>query len=305
MDDLIELSEKPKAEQIYMIAGWRQWADAGAISSALPQYLIDQTGARKIGQIKPGGFYLFQLPGTRDFLRPEIKLQDGYRQELRSSKNELFYWGNQRKGLIIFLGDEPQLNAERYAEAFFNAAKELGARRVAAVGGVYASVPYDKDRQVSCIYSLQRMKDELAEYALRFSNYKGGVSIGSYLADKAEHMAVEYFAMYAFVPMYDFSELSPRLQGMGIEQDFKAWHDLMRRLNYMFGLALDLSELERQSEQLMASMAAKIDELERKMPQVPFREYLEKLAEDFTEMSFIPLDDVWDRELGDLFKDME
>ena len=35
------------------------------------------------------------------------------------------------------------------------------------------------------------------------------------------------------------------------------------------------------------------------------REYLEQLASEFTEMSFMPLDDVWERELGDLFQDMD
>jgi proteasome assembly chaperone (PAC2) family protein len=304
MDELIELSEKPVAEEMYLIAGWRQWADAGAISSALPQYLVEKTQARKIGQIKSDGFYMFQVPGTHQFLRPEIKLEEGYRKELRSNKNELFYSGNDRKGLVVFLGDEPHLNVERYAQAFFNVVQELGVKKVAVVGGVYGAVPYHKDRQVSCTYSLRSMKDELAQYAVGFSNYEGGASIGSYLADRAEQLGVEYFVYYAVVPMYDLSQLSPLLQGLRIERDFKAWYDLMRRFNHMFGLRLDLSDLERQSDELMASMTAEIDELEKKAPQLSIREHLDKLANDFDEMSFMPLD-VWDRELGDLFKDVE
>jgi proteasome assembly chaperone (PAC2) family protein len=304
MDELIELSEKPVAEEMYLIAGWRQWADAGAISSALPQYLVEKTQARKIGQIKSDEFYIFQVPGTHQFLRPEIKLEEGYRKELRSNKNELFYSGKDRKGLVVFLGDEPHLNIERYAEAFFNVVQELGVKRVATVGGVYGAVPYDKDRQVSCTYSLRSMKDELAGYAVEFSNYEGGASIGSYLADRAERLGIGYFVFYAVVPMYDFSQLSPLLQGIRVERDFKAWYDLMRRFNHMFGLRLDLSDLERQSDDLIATMAAEMSELEKKVPQLSIREYLDKLAKDFDEMSFMPLD-VWDRELGDLFKDAE
>jgi proteasome assembly chaperone (PAC2) family protein len=304
MDELVELAEKPVAQEIYMIAGWRQWADAGAISSALPQYLVEKTEARKIGQVKSDGFYMFQVPGTHQFLRPEIKLEEGYIKELRSSKNEFFYSGNDRKGLVVFLGDEPHMNIERYAEAFFNAVQELGVKRVAVVGGVYGTVPYNKDRQVSCTYSLPSMKDELAEYAVRFSDYEGGASIGSYLADRAEKLGIEYFVYYAVVPMYDLSQLSSLLQGVRIEHDFKAWYDLMRRFNHMFGLRLDLSDLERQSDELTASMTAEIDELEKKAPQSSIRDYLDKLAADFDELPFMPLD-VWDRELGDLFKDTE
>jgi predicted ATP-grasp superfamily ATP-dependent carboligase len=304
MDELVELVEKPAAQEMYMIAGWRQWADAGATSSALPQYLVEKTGARKIGRVKSDGFYMFQVPGTHQFLRPEIKLEEGYIRELRSSKNEFFFSGNERKGLVIFLGDEPHMNIERYAEAFFDAVQELGVKRVAVVGGVYGTVPYNKDRQVSCTYSLPSMKDELSEYAVRFSNYEGGASIGSYLADRAEQLGIEYFVYYAVVPMYDLSQLSSLLQGVRIEQDFKAWYDLMRRFNHMFGLRLDLSDLQRQSDELTASMSAEIDELEKKAPQSSIRDYLDKLAADFDETPFMPLD-VWDRELGDLFKDVE
>jgi len=295
MDDLVELWEKPIAEEIYMIVGWHQWADAGAISSGLPQYLIDQMGARKIVEIKSEGFYLFQIPGTHHFLRPEIKLDEGYRKELRIRKNEFFYSGDASKGLVVFLGEEPHLGVERYAEGFFNVAEQLGVKRAAAVGGVYAAVPYDKDREVSCVYSLPKMKNELAEYAVRFSNYEGGTTIGTYLADRAEQRGVEFLVFYAFVPNYDFSELSRHLQGMRIETDFKAWYDLLRRFNHMFGLRLDLSDLERHSDELLSSMEARIDELERTMPQLGVREYIERLTRDFTEMPFMPLDEVWER----------
>lgn len=305
MDDLLELTEIPVAKEVYMIAGWRQWADAGATSSALPQYLIDHLGARKIGRIKSGGFYLYQLPMTNHFLRPEVKFEEGYRKELRQPRNELYYAGDERKGLVIFMGDEPHLGAERYAEAFFNAAQALNVKRIVGLGGVYGGVPYDKDRQVSCSYSLPRMKEELSGYAVRFSNYEGGVSMGSYLTDRAEQVDMEYFTLYAFVPMYDFSQLVPRMQGISIDNDYKAWYDIMRRLNHMWGMDVDLAELSQQSDELLESMNAKIDELEQKTPQVPVRGFLDKISEGFTEQSFMPLDDVWNRELGDIFRDME
>src|SRR5215216_1535657 len=99
MNDLVALREKPMAEEIYMIAGWQQWADAGAVSSGLPPYLIEQTQARKIGEIKSESFYLYQVPGAHHLFRPVIKLEDGYRTELRHPKNEFYYMGDRHKGL--------------------------------------------------------------------------------------------------------------------------------------------------------------------------------------------------------------
>lgn len=305
MAEALKLWEKPAAQELYMIAGWRQWADAGAISSGLPQYLIERTGAHKIGEILPDPFYLFQIPGAQHFLRPEIKLEDGYRRELRPRRNDFYYTSNYRKGLVIFLGEEPHMNIDPYAEAFFGAAKALGVKRIAVLGGVYASLPYDKDRNVSSSYSLRRMKGELEKYAVRFSNYEGGVSIGSYLVDRAEREGIEYFTLYGFVPAYDFGQTGASIQGLRIENDYKAWYEIMRRLNHMFDLGFDTSDLARQSDDLVTSMDEKIDEIKRKLPQLRLGEYLDKLGREFEELSFMPLDDVWERELSDLFRDLD
>jgi predicted ATP-grasp superfamily ATP-dependent carboligase len=304
MDELLELESRPKAQETYMIAGWRQWADAGSTSSDLPRYLIEQTGARRIGGIKSESFYLFQFPGTHHLLRPEIKLEDGYRTKLERHRNDIYYSGDERVGLAVFLGDEPHLNIERYAEAFFNIVTELGVKRVASIGGVYAAVPHDKERQISCTYSLPRMKEEMSGYAVGFSNYEGGVSIGSYLADRAESLGIEYLVFYAMVPMYDFTDLSPLLQGITIEEDYQAWYDIMRRLNHMFKLGVDLTDLAEKRAALVESMESQIEKLEAKIPRAKLREYLDKIREGFAEPSFLPLDDVWENGLGDILGKM-
>jgi hypothetical protein len=97
------------------------------------------------------------------------------------------------------------------------------------------------------------LKDELTKYAVRFSNYEGNVSIGSYLSDQAEREDIEYFTFYSFVPAYDFSQTNIPIQGLRVEQDYRAWHEIMRRLNYMFDLGFDLSDLARQSDELVSS----------------------------------------------------
>jgi predicted ATP-grasp superfamily ATP-dependent carboligase len=301
MDELVELVEIPTAAEVYMIAGWQQWADAGAISSGLPEYLISHLRTDKIGEIRPGSFYLFQVPGTHDLLRPVIKLHEGYRQELRARENGFYYAGDEEKGIVVFIGEEPHQNEDRYADAFFDAVEAMGVRRVVAVGGVYGAMPYEKDREVSCVYSLPRMKEELMRYAVKFSNYEGGSTIGTYLVDRAEQREIEFMVLYGFVPSYDFSELSMLLTGLRIENDYRAWFELMRRLNYMFGTEVDLSDLELKSEELTASMDGQIQELEEQAPRLKVREYMQQLSDQFAERPFMPLDDLWERELRDLF----
>src|SRR5690606_37449348 len=137
---------------------------------------------------------------------------------------------------------------------------DLSIKRMAIVGGVYGPMPYENDREISSSYSLRDMQTELKEYAVRFSNYNGGATIGSYLVDRAKHDNLEVFVFNAFVPHYDFSQASSIIQGVRIEHDFNAWYELMRRFNHMFSLAIDLSDLDRQSEALISSNDAKIEE---------------------------------------------
>jgi proteasome assembly chaperone (PAC2) family protein len=301
MNGSLDLWEGATADEVYMIAGWEQWADAGEVSSGLPGYLVDRLDARRIGEIKPQGFYMFQVPGTHHFLRPEVKLEAGRLKELTRRTNEFFYAESAGKGLVIFRGEEPHLNAEGYADAFFDAAEALGVRRVLALGGVYGSVPYDRDRQVGCVYSLPRLKEELDTYALTYSDYEGGVSIGTYLADEAERRGIEFVGWYAFVPAYDYSPLPNQFQGVRIENDARAWYELLRRVNYMFGLAVDLSDLRQRSEEMVEAMQGKIKELERELSQYDVKKYMAKVYQDFDETPFLALDDMWERELGDIF----
>ena len=258
MEEPLELWERPVNEKTYMIAGWHQWADAGSVSSGLPEYLVKHLGARQIGRLRPEGFYLFQLPGMHDLLRPHVKLQEGYRAKFTPPQDLIYHWSNERRALVIFVGDEPHLNAEAYADAFFAVTAALGVARIAAVGGVYAPVPFAKSRNISCAYSLLQLKKELSRYEVNFSSYEGGATIGTYLLDRAEKLGIEYLSLNAMVPLYDLSQLSPGLQGLGMENDFSAWHDVMGRLNHMFDLGLDLTDLRQRSDSTIEAMAARV-----------------------------------------------
>ncbi|MGD8586882.1 MAG: PAC2 family protein [Chloroflexota bacterium] len=303
MSNALDLWERPEAEEIYLIGGWRQWADAGSISSSLPRYLARKSGARQIGTIRPDGFYLFQFPGTHDLVRPVVEFDEGYPESLSTPSNEFLYAGDERRGYVYFIGDEPHLDAERYVAAFLEAARELGVKRILTFGGVYGELPYDKERTVSGIYSLPHMRQELENLAVTLSDYHGGASIGSYVCKRAGEQEIEHISFYAFVPTYDFSSLNEIGNAIRIENDYMAWLGVMRRVIYMLNMEFDLSDLERKSRRLIKIVDAKVDELDGMAPQLGVRDYLDRLSDDFTEVTFQPLDDVWEEEFRRLFED--
>ena len=301
MSDSVELIEQPQAEEMYMLLGWRQWADAGSTSSGLPQYLIEQTSARKIGSIHPDGFYLFQIPGTHDLVRPIVKFDQGYPESLEIQRNELFYTEIEQKGLLIFLGDEPQLDIERYTQSLLQIAGTFQVKRMISLGGVYGELPYNKDRMVSSIYSLKSLKVELEELAVNLSDYHGGASVGSYICRRAGERGLEFVSLFAFVPAYDFSTVSQVANSIRIENDYMAWLGILQRIKHMINIDLDLSDLEKKSGELVGLFDTKIDELDRESPELGIRDYLNKLSDEFVPTTFTPLDDVWEQELRRLF----
>lgn len=303
MADAVELWERPEAREIYMIVGWQQWADAGSISSSLPHYLVEQNDARQIGRMRSDGFYIFQIPGTHDLVRPVVSFDAGFPTSLETPQNEFFYTGNEERGIVFFSGTEPHLDVERYVAAILEVAQTLGVQRIIGLGGVYGELPYDKERTVSATYSLPSLKEEVADLAVTLSDYEGGASIGSYLCRRAAEQEMEYVGLYAFVPTYDFSGIEEIGNMIRLENDFMAWLGVMRRINYMLKIDFDLSDLEEKSEHLVDVVDARLEELERSAPDVDVRAYMERLAEQFTEVPFAPLDEVWEEELRRLFED--
>jgi proteasome assembly chaperone (PAC2) family protein len=304
MQSALDLRETPKAENTVMIIGWRQWADAGSISSALPRYLLERTKSRKIGDVKNDGFYLFQFPGTHDLVRPVVKFEEGFPAQLELPKNEFYYGTVDTTGVVYFLGDEPHMDVERYANAVLDAAQALNVSRIISFGGVYAEVPYNKERSVSVAYSKKSLKEELSKLSVMFSNYHGGASISSVLTKLAGERDMDYIGLYAFVPTYDLSRFSSLENAIRLENDFMAWHGVMKRVNYLLKTQFDLTDLEKRSEVLVSVLDDKIEELQSQSAS-EVRDYFEQLAANFEEEVFEPLDDVWETELGRLLDEGE
>jgi hypothetical protein len=59
------------------------------------------------------------------------------------------------------------------------------------------------------------------------------------------------------------------------------------------------------SLELASSMDAKVEEVSRKYPKLKVNEFMQQLTNAFEELPFMPLDDLWARELGDLLDNLD
>ena len=280
-----------------MIAGFNQWANAGNVSSGIPEYLIEKLNARKVGYIRKDDFYIFQLPGSSFMFRPPVKYAEGYEEDYQEEPiNDFHYTEIGGKGVIIFIGTEPNQHEDVYVNTLLDGAKELGVKRIIVPAGVGGEVPFDKERLVSCTYSLKQLKEELKNYALTFSNYNRNATIGMVINHYSKERGIESVRMSARTPSYQIP--------LTISSDKRAMYDILRRIRYMFGINLDLSDLEKESKQQISDVENELKRLSMGNPELETQiaTYMEQIGDRFQELRFeepIKIPDIFLKEFKD------
>ncbi len=280
-------TDVPKAN--YLIAGWRrQWSDGGDISSGLSRYLINKTKAKKIGEMSSEIGHIcfpFHIAGTHDIFRPRVSFEDGLPSSPPTWENVFYDAGD---GLVIFRGNEPWYDIERYGEAFFEAINRLGIEKTITIEGYNGPAPPELERRVSCIYSDSSMRDDLDKYGFQYSNYgstsRQGPTIGMALVNLAHYKYPQnqVLRIGAMAPMYPFTTQKNRQ--VGINTDHRAYYDIMRRLKDMCDLSIDLSELRDLGDKESAALKKTLDRISENNQEA--KEIIEKAATEYEYKSY-------------------
>lgn len=268
------IAEKPELRHPYMVCGIGGWVDGGEAATGSIKYLIGKLGAKRFAEIPIARFHIFQLPGQLS-LRPDIKIKDGVLTEHRFPQNQFFYSVNPDadNDLILFLGTEPNLNWEEYANAILGMAEELGVTRIYLLGGVLDKTPHTRDPGVSCACSSDQLKEEMRKYNIQFSNYQGPGSFSTTLlrlCQDRQGQMVSLTTRATYYPEYDIV----------IPHNPKAIRAVISRLNHLLCLNLDISDLDKQAEEF----EVKLNFMASQNP--AFQAYIEELEKDFIEVAY-------------------
>jgi len=271
--------EKPKLRRPYLVLGISGWVDGGEAATGSTRYLVRKLKAKSFAEIPLDRFHIFQVPGQLS-LRPQIIIEDGLLKEHRFPQNQFCYWVNPDadNDLILFLGTEPNLNWEEYAEAILSVAKEFSVVRIYLLGGVLDSTPHTKEPGVSCACTSELLKTEMQKYGMELSNYEGPGRFGTtllYICQKMQMPMVSITARATYYP--EFNIVIPR--------NPKSIRAVVRRLNSLLRLNLDFSDLDREAEEF----ESKLSFMASHNPE--FQAYIEELEKDFIEVKYEePLD---------------
>jgi proteasome assembly chaperone (PAC2) family protein len=269
----LEIIERPRLRDPYLVCGISGWVDGGSAATGSVQYLIRRLKATRFAEIPISHFHIFQLPG-QTALRPRVKMRDGLLLEHQYPGNHFFSWANPiaPKDVVFFLGNEPNLHWDEYAEALLELVAEFSVSRIYLLGGVLDRCPHTVEPNVSCACTSEALKEEMSEHEVGFGDYEGPGRFGSTLMFVCQQRGIEMVSLTGTSTVY------PEFDIM-IPANPKAIRALVRRLIHLINIELDTGDLD----QWVKSFEGKVDFVVSQSPQL--KAYVQQLEKTYKEAS--------------------
>ena len=274
--DKLNIYKRPVLDNPRLLLGFSGWMDGGKVSTETLKCLIDKLAAQRFADIEPEGFYICSFPGSMQItalLRPHTKIKDGLIRSYEVPANAFYY--NEKNNLILFLGKEPNLQWEEFAECIFSLCAEFGVKVIYFIGSVAGLVPHTREPRLFCSVSDAELKETLQHYGVNFTNYEGPASFITYLTVNANKQDLSMASFVATIPAY--------VQG----DNPKCIEAVTRRLVGILGLQIELDDLRTISDEF----EKKLSDVVQEQPELASN--IHKMEEDYDNKIF-------DSEMGDL-----
>ena len=209
-----------------MVCAFQGWNDAGDAASSAVSFLASSLNARRFARIDSEEFYDFQAN------RPSIQLTEGKGREIVWPTVEVFEALAPRapRDLVLVQGVEPSMRWRAFSAHLVELAEALGVQVVVSLGALLADVPHTRPVTMTGFASDPALVERLG---LSPSNYEGPTGIVGVLHSACMDAGLPSASLWAGVPHYVAAAANP-----------KAALALMRRVEGLVGVSVDVSELE-------------------------------------------------------------
>ncbi len=272
----LSIYKRPKFRKPRLLLGFSGWMDGGEVSTGTVKCLIDKLGAQRFAEIEPKGFYIYSFPGSMEItalFRPHTKIRNGIIESYEIPANAFFY--SEKSDLILFLGKEPNLEWEEFAECIFSVCAEFGVEMIYFIGSVAGLVPHTREPRLFCSVSNAELKKTFQHYGVKFTNYEGPASIITYLTANCNRQDLSMVSLVATIPAY--------VQG----SNPKCIEAVTTRLAGMLELQIELGDLTTTSDEF----EKKLRDVVQNQPELESN--IHKLEEDYD-------NEIFNSEMGDL-----
>lgn len=240
MPDLQWLEVPEGLRSPVLVTAWSGWNDAAEAATGGVRFLRERWSSSKIASIDPEEFYDFTQA------RPMIRLVSGNQRALDWPANE--FWVSREPLLphdfVLFVGIEPHLRWRGYINLFLEVIRRLGVTTVVTLGGLIADSTHTRPVPVVGFSNDQQLAARLLEIGARSTNYEGPTGIVGTLHDACRSNSITCVSFWASVPPY--------ITGLAYP---KATLALLRPVDDLLGLELDVHELESAAERIDAQVS--------------------------------------------------
>jgi predicted ATP-grasp superfamily ATP-dependent carboligase len=209
-----------------MVCAFQGWNDAGDAASTAVSFLASALKARRFAHIDSEEFYDFQAN------RPTISLGEHERREIKWPTVEFFEASAPRapRDLVLVQGVEPSMRWRAFSAHLVDLAEALGVQLVVSLGALLGDVPHTRPVAMTGHASDSSLLERLG---IQTSSYEGPTGIVGVLHTACAQAGLPSASLWAAVPHYVAAAANP-----------KAALALLRRIEVLIGVSVDVSELE-------------------------------------------------------------
>ena len=209
-----------------MVCAFQGWNDAGDAASGAVSFLASALDARRFARIDSEEFYDFQAN------RPCIRFDENQTREIAWPTVEIFEATAPRapRDLVLVQGVEPSMRWRAFTSHLVDLAEALGVQLVVTLGALLGDVPHTRPVAMSGHASDAALLERLGIPA---SSYEGPTGIVGVLHTACAQAGLPSASLWAGVPHYVAAAANP-----------KAALALLRRVEVLIGVSVDVSELE-------------------------------------------------------------
>ncbi len=260
----LDLFNSPQLHNPRLILSFSGWMDGGEVSTGTMEYLVEELGDSRLGEIKPQDFYIYNFPGSMEFsslFRPHCRFEDGILQEYQEPKNIFHY--SLTEDLILFIGKEPNLNWHDFAECIMFIVSKFNVAEMYFIGSVSGLVPHTREPRFTSGVSSEALKERFKDHNIRFSDYEGPGSFTTYLMHQAMEHQIDMVSLVAEIPAY--------LHGRNV----KCIESILKRLAKLLKLNINLDQLRVISDDMEKKLNDLINE------NAELEDHIRKLEENY------------------------
>ena len=213
-----------------MICAFQGWNDAGDSASSAVAFLASALNAERFARMDSQEFYDFQAN------RPCIRLKEGSAEEIMWPSVEVFEALAPRamRDLVLVQGVEPSTRWRAFSAHLIDLAEALGVQVIVSLGALLGDVAHSRPVTMTGYASDPSLVKRLG---ITPSTYEGPTGIVGVLHSTCVQAGLPSASLWAGVPHYVAAAANP-----------KAALALVRRIEGLVGVSVDVSELEVASE---------------------------------------------------------